>query len=70
VQCLFKSPFGADRLSSLNVDNTIIPAGFNDLAIQTRWPKDLPDDFFVELESSCCDQREMLKVYSAGDVLK
>jgi hypothetical protein len=70
AQCLFKSPFHTDHLSSLNLDNTIFPAGFNDLAIQTCWPKDLPDSSFVELESICGNQREMFEIYSAGDVLK
>jgi hypothetical protein len=39
AQCLFESPGHADHGSSLNLDNTIVPADFNDLALQTRLPK-------------------------------
>jgi hypothetical protein len=45
AQCLFESPDSADHGSSLNFDNTIVSAGFNDLAIQTRLPKDTADNF-------------------------
>jgi hypothetical protein len=48
TQRLFQSPGGADYGSSLNLDNTIIPAGLNDLAIQTRWPKDTADNFPIK----------------------
>jgi hypothetical protein len=48
AQCLFKSPCGTDYGSSLNLDNAILPAGFNDLAIQTRWPEDTADNFRIK----------------------
>jgi hypothetical protein len=51
AQCLFKSPCGTYYGSSLNLDNTILPAGFNDLAIKTRWPEDTADNFRIKSKS-------------------
>jgi hypothetical protein len=55
AQCQFKSPGGADYGSSLNLDNTILPAGFNDLAIKTSWPQYTADNFRIKSKSVCGD---------------
>ena len=51
AQRLFQSQGGADYGSSLNLDNTIIPADLNDLAIQERRPQYTADNFRIKGKS-------------------
>jgi hypothetical protein len=53
----FESPCGTPYGSSINLDNMIIPAGFCDLAIKTRWSKDPADNFRIKSKSVRGDQR-------------
>jgi hypothetical protein len=51
TQCLLQSPRTPNHRPSLNLHDAIISAGLDDLTIETRWPKDSPDDLLIELES-------------------
>src|SRR5215470_17573219 len=44
--------------------NAIVPPCLDDLAIDAGWPKHLPDDAFIELESVRGDQRNIFPVCS------
>jgi hypothetical protein len=66
AQRLFQAPWCADHRSSLDLDNAIIPARLDDLAIETRWAEDATDNSMVKLESVRGDQRETFETHSAG----
>jgi hypothetical protein len=51
AQRLFQSPRRTNHRSSLDPDYTIVPARFDNLAVETRWAEDATDYFLVELES-------------------
>lgn len=57
LQPLFKSPSRPNHRPSLHFHDAIIPTRLDDLTIDTGGPKDLADDFFIELESIRGNQR-------------
>jgi hypothetical protein len=64
AQHLFQSPRVADQRSSLDLDDAVVPTRLDDLAVQTRWPKDANDSFFVKCESVRHDQRDTFEIHS------
>ena len=58
IERVFESPRGSVQRSPFDLDDTIVPARFEDLAVETRWPEEATDDFLVEFESIRDDQRE------------
>src|SRR5215831_5459747 len=48
----------------------MLPTRLDDLAIDTGWPKDLPDDSFIELKSVRRDQRSIFLVRSFSNIPK
>jgi hypothetical protein len=65
---LLQSPVSTDYRSSLDLHNTIVPTGFDDLAVQTRRSKDTADDLRIKGESVRGDQRDTVEIRSAGDI--
>ena len=47
---------GSVQRSAFDLDDTIVPARFENLAVETRWPEEATDDFLVEFESIRDDQ--------------
>ena len=43
--------------SAFDLDDAIVPARLEDLAVETRWPEEATDDFLVEFESIRDDHR-------------
>jgi hypothetical protein len=68
AQCLFKSPCNADHGSLFNLGTAIVPAGFNDLAIQTRRPQYTADNFYMKGKPIRGNEREPFYIQSAGDI--
>ena len=62
---LFQSPRTAKHDSSLHLHDPIVPAGLDDLAIKTPWPKHSSDDFLVKSESIRDRQRNLFEIHSA-----
>jgi hypothetical protein len=60
----------SDDNSSVHSDNSIVPACLDHLAVDTRWPKHVSDDSFVELESVRGDQRNQLQIHPVRNVSK
>ena len=46
-----------------DLDDTIVPASFEDLAVETRWPEEATDDLLVEFESIRNDQGKTLEIH-------
>jgi hypothetical protein len=65
-----ESPFRPNHHPSLHLHDAIVPTRLDDLAIDTGWPKDLPDDSFIELKSVRHDQRNIFLVRSFSNVPK
>jgi len=70
MQPLFQSPSNPNHRSPFHLHDAIVPRRLEDLAIHTGWPKDLPDGFFIELESVRGSQRNIFEIHSVGNVLK
>ena len=70
MQPLFQSPSNPNHRSPLHLHDAIVPTRLDDLAIHAGWPKDLPDGFFIELESVRSNQRSIFEIHSVGNVLE
>jgi hypothetical protein len=51
-----------------HLHDAIVPTRLDHLAIDTGWPKDLPDDSFIELKSVRGDQRNIFVVRSFSNI--
>jgi hypothetical protein len=67
---LFQSPRTAKHDSSLDLRDPIVPAGLDDLAIETPRPKHPSDDFLAKSESIRDDQSNLFQIHSAGKIPK
>ena len=56
--------------SPFDLDDTIVPASFEDLAVETRWPEEATDDLLVEFESIRDDQGKTLEIHPPRKVVK
>ena len=56
IERVIKSPRGSVQRSAFDLDDTIVPSRFEDLAVKTRWPEEATDDPLVEFESIRDDQ--------------
>jgi hypothetical protein len=65
---LLQSPVSTDYRSSLDLHKTIVPTGFDDLAVQTRRSKDMADDRRIKGESARGDQRDTFEIRSPGEI--
>ena len=54
----------------LYFDCSIVPARLDPLTIDTRWPKNPPDDALVEHECGGRDERGNLRIHSPGEISK
>ena len=65
IERVFESPRGSEQRSAFDLDDTIVPARLEDLAVETRWTEEATDDLLVEFESIRDDQREDVRNSSA-----
>ena len=70
IERVFESPRGSVQRSPFDLDDTIVPASFEDLAVETRWPEEATDDLLVEFESIRNDQGKMLEIHPPRKVVK
>ena len=60
----------AEAPSPFDLDDTIVPARLEDLAVETRWPEEATDDLLVEFESIRDDQGKTLEIHPPRKVAK
>ena len=65
---LLQSPVSTDYCSALDLHNTIVATGFDDLPVQTRGSKDTADDLRIKGESVRGNQRDTFEIRSAEDI--
>jgi hypothetical protein len=65
---LLQSPVSTDYCSVLDLHNTIVATGFDDLPVQTRGSKDTADDLRIKGESVRGNQRDTFEIRSAEDI--
>ncbi len=56
--------------SPFDLDDTTVPASFEDLAVKTRWPEEATDDLLVEFKSIRNDQGKTLEIHPPRKVVK
>ena len=70
IERVIKSPRGSVQRSAFDLDDTIVPARLEDLAVETRWPEEATDDLPVEFESIRDDQGKTLEIHPLRKVAK
>ncbi len=70
IERVFESPRGSVQHSPFDLDDTIVPARLEDLAVETRWTEEATDDFLVEFESIRDDQGKTLEIHPSRKVAK
>ena len=70
IERAFESPRGSVQRSAFDLDDTIVPARLEDLAVKTRWPEEATDDLLVELESIRDDQGKTSETHRLRKVAK
>ena len=70
IERVFESPRGSVQRSAFDLDDTIVPARLEDLAVKTRWPEEATDDLLVEFESIRDDQGKTSEIHPLRKVAK
>ena len=70
IERVIKSPRGSVQRSAFDLDDAIVPARFEDLAVETRWPEEATDDLLVEFESIRDDQGKTSEIHPLRKVAK
>ena len=70
IERVFESLRGSVQRSPFDLDDTIVPARLEDLAVKTRWPEEATDDLLVEIESIRDDQGKTLEIHPLRKVAK
>ena len=70
IERVFESPRGSVQCSAFDLDDAIVPARFEDLAVKTRWPEEATDDPLVEFESIRNDQGKTPEIHPLRKVAK
>ena len=70
IERVIKSPRGSVQRFAFDLDDAVVPARFEDLAVETRWPEEATDDFLVEFESIRDDQGKTLEIHPPRKVAK
>ena len=70
IERVFESPCGSVQRSPFDLDDTVVPARLEDLAVETRWPEEATDDLLVEFESIRDDQGKTPEIHPSRKVAK
>ena len=65
---LLQSPVSTDYRSALDLHNTIVATGFDDLPVQIRGSKDTADSLRIKGESARGIQGDTFEIRSAEDI--